>query len=37
VAEEDAGHLAPLIDLGNAGCALLMANRDFVESESVAM
>ena len=37
VAEEDAGHLAPFINLGDAGGTLLMFDRDFVEREPVAM
>jgi len=37
VAEEDAGHLAPLVDLGDAGRALLMFDRDLVEREAVAV
>jgi len=37
VAEEDAGHLAPLVDLGDAGGALLVLDGDLVKCEAMAM
>lgn len=37
VTEENARHLAPLVDLRDSGRAQLMTDRDFVESEAVAM